>query len=372
MSTVTFDAPQSIGDEVIGEETEVFEEATASTDELVSTEAESNSEPIAAPAPQDEPAVAVAQPAVTPQSTVVESPERSESDDILDQIWNAEQECRRKEAHLELLKEQIKEAKASLEQSVIRLRELCSENVQPRVTSTPTRQDTTKPPAPTATVEPMGESIVGMPPAAAAEQLADNAWREVPLTELLKEPIKGLGPKKSESLVDLCPTMGAFDDLRNQASRDFKPFHELLPDRFGIDTASAVEERFLNWITAHASGTKSTGTETVSVLKRATEINTGDTNCLDFKHPEGKQWHDSGWNAYSRDVKLEECPYIPGPEQDDWIRGWLGHELMDRYDKNHQADEQAESKPEDQVSEQPTDINRQPTIMEQASSLDDL
>ena len=385
MSTVMFDAPESTALKVFSEpegeapngeaaaETAVTEQsqtAEKSTDPEPATDSTEDSTPVAtqtvtAAANNDSPSTA---PPVVSEVSV-----RSIFEDLLDQIGNAEQEIRRKESHVEMLKEQIKEAKASFEQSVIRLRELCSKRDSVGFSS-PAKG---KPETPGTNPE-NHSGIEGQSATAAATESTSQdeeyaSWRDLPMTDLLKEPIKGLGPKKSEALVALCPTLGAFEDLRGQASRETKEFHELLPDRFGIDTASALEERFLNWIGTFKTGglIKSTETEAAAIVRRSSEINTGSDNCLDFKHPEGKQWHDSGWNAYGRQIKLEECPYVPGPEQDDWIRGWLGHQLMARYDEK-QIELQGDAAATDQPTQQPPTEAPKLSIMDQASSLDDL
>lgn len=40
-------------------------------------------------------------------------------------------------------------------------------------------------------------------------------------------------------------------------------------------------------------------------------------------HHHDAGYHESGRDAFVRGVLLAECPWRAGPEQDDWIRGWL-------------------------------------------------
>jgi len=60
---------------------------------------------------------------------------------------------------------------------------------------------------------------------------------------------------------------------------------------------------------------------------RAVELddsaNPADLTNLDPKHPDGAGYWQSGVDAYNQDAQVSECPYVAGPEADDWIRGWL-------------------------------------------------
>lgn len=347
MSTVEFDAPQSIGDdflpdqepddEATGDETESDSDETIQDDDETS---EADSETVATHAQEpalDEPAT-----------------EFTESDDLLAQIWNAERECRQREANVELLKEQIKEAKALLEQAVIALRQVCS-NPGSQRSSAPARSRTQ-----TAAVVAAPSVGTETPPGpegkSETEAEPDQSWRDVPLTELFAEPIKGIGQKKKEALIELCPTIGAFEDLRARVGKDAATLSELLPDRLGPDAASELEERVLDWLKTRNQASEESPES--QVLKRAKEINDGSTNCLDTKHPEGQQWHSSGWSAFGRQIPLIECPYIPGPEQDDWIRGWLAREVVEKYDSLTESIDDAEP------DEQHPQVDRAVTLMD--------
>lgn len=257
-----------------------------------------------------------------------------EEADLLDEILEASMECRKLEAVVELKKEEVKEAKSQLEQAVIRLRNVCSEigtvrgMCRRRSTLKQSRQEVSQ--VVHQTVSDSSASGVAIAPetTSAADQPAES-WRAVPMATILEEKIKGFGAKKKEALIDLCPTLGDFEELRRRVGKDAAELHELLPDGIGLETASVIEERHLDWIAKNyqESGVQS---EATSICERARQINDGSNACLDARHHEGPNWHESGWTAYGKDCPLEECPYIPGPEQDDWIRGWLSHQLNDR------------------------------------------
>jgi hypothetical protein len=67
-------------------------------------------------------------------------------------------------------------------------------------------------------------------------------WRSIK-TDTLLEGIERLGAKKRESIIDACPTLGDLEDLRGEASKQFKQFKDLLPKGIGDGIASELEER---------------------------------------------------------------------------------------------------------------------------------
>lgn len=69
----------------------------------------------------------------------------------------------------------------------------------------------------------------------------DDSWRKIPTGEVLAS-VKGLGKKKLEKLVDLYPTLGDLEDLRDQASRGHFEFNEKLPDGFGPTVSDKIQE----------------------------------------------------------------------------------------------------------------------------------
>lgn len=253
--------------------------------------------------------------------------------DLLDEILAASMECRKLEAVVELKKEEVKEAKSQLEQAVIRLRNVCSEigtvrgMCRRRVASTQSHQDVSQVVHQTAADSPESSVTADTPPTREAEQSVCS-WRSVPMARILEEKIKGFGAKKKEAMIDLCPTLGDFEELRKRVGKDAAELHEMLPDGIGLETASVIEERHLDWIAKNYQESE-VQSEATNIRDRAKQINDGSNACLDARHHEGPNWHESGWTAYGKDCPLEECPYIPGPEQDDWIRGWLSHQLND-------------------------------------------
>lgn len=266
---------------------------------------------------------------------------------LLQQIYQAEMECQEREGEVEQLKEELKEKKSRYDQAVLGLRKLC---LQAREKPLPLfdRPQQSTPPAATD-----DESDAELNAAA-------NLWRDEPIDSLF-DGIKGFGKKKLDALLEVCPTAGAFEDLRGQASREHKQFREVLPKGFGQATTDEMEERFLNWLAKYqpvdSAGESpdpeakqeqhqdqdqqadavsvDSGVETEAddnkemesveqITTRAEEINTGEDGCLDSAHPEGPKYWESGAEAHKKGWELVDCPYLPGLSQDDWIRGWLG------------------------------------------------
>ncbi len=66
-----------------------------------------------------------------------------------------------------------------------------------------------------------------------------------------------------------------------------------------------------------------------AVVARADELDSGHPDCLDPADPQGSEFWEQGVAAFRRDIRLEDCPYDAGPNQDDWLRGWMAAELIE-------------------------------------------
>lgn len=191
---------------------------------------ESQSEPsvlIVEPELKDRAMALLDQGSTEPASSPIAYEEEDDNADFRAKIWNAEMRCRGKEAIVEDLKEQLKFAKADYDDAVSALRKLATEGNKPM----PLFDHAKK-----------AEVVETV-----ADETQDESWREQSLGELLKSAeIKGLGQKKLESLTDLYPTFGHFQDLRISASLEGKPLKEVLPEGFGEKITDQIEEVFLN------------------------------------------------------------------------------------------------------------------------------
>lgn len=162
-------------------------------------------------------------PAKEPKSTD-KSSDGSEDDDFRARVWNAEQECRRREITVELLKGDLKAAKEEYDSAVERLRRIASEGSQPNlpIFGSQNKED-----------EPLPEP--------------SEAWRDRPFMPWLetKSGIRGVGVKKKDALYEVVQTFGDFEDLRVKAQEEGKHLSELLPKGFGEEVTDAIVNAFL-------------------------------------------------------------------------------------------------------------------------------
>lgn len=94
---------------------------------------------------------------------------------------------------------------------------------------------------------------------------ADTTWRELSLAPLLGG-IKGLGHKKLDALLELCPTIGDWEELRAKAGVAHKPVSDVLPKGIGGSITDEIEERVYLAIKKHHDGLKKVSTATVDSI----------------------------------------------------------------------------------------------------------
>lgn len=94
---------------------------------------------------------------------------------------------------------------------------------------------------------------------------ADTTWRELSLAPLL-DGIKGLGAKKLEALLELCPTIGDWEELRAKAGVAHKPVSDVLPKGIGGSITDEIEERVYLAIKKHQDGLKKASTAIVDSI----------------------------------------------------------------------------------------------------------
>ena len=180
------------------------------------------------------------------------------------------------------------------------------------------------------------------------EPLTDDDWRSVRLSELNFKP--KLQERLEEAGVD---TIGRLEDLRAEISQG----REKWPKGIGKAKITEIEDAVINWLSKNrdaqilaqakastlveaqhpveneqpaATMSEENGEE--SIEQRAKAIQAAGTAGLapvtctidDSKGPyaSGVEAQDKGWS-------LTDCPYVPGPEQDDWLRGWLASQSTD-------------------------------------------
>lgn len=168
---------------------------------------------------------------------------------------------------------------------------------------------------------------------APAPAVDPDAWKSAPLSAL------GLPPSLEEKLIgEGMDTIGRLEQRRADISQG----KEKWPKGIGPAKVTAIEDAVVGWLTEnqHASGQVDeqpagdvpAASELTPVLTdaeldqllvdRAKALNTGDEDCLEPAGETDAEW-DSGVSAFDRGLKLTDCPYTAGTEQDDWLKGWI-------------------------------------------------
>jgi len=255
--------------------------------------------------------------------------ERSESDCILDRIWNAELIVRSKESTVEELKEELKEAKAEYDGAVKALRKLAQAKNESRPLFGGIGGDG-------------GVNVPSTPqPVESTIEPTSTDWRDEPIGTLLEPPIAGMGTKKVEILEDSVPTLGDFEDLRSKVGRDADTLAKLLPKGFGEKMVDELENRQLEYIARF----QQVGSQPVDPEPNPDPEQTTNSNDPELDDHERQlltrlsaldpgteedwtQWkYDSdcwqnGFDAGNGGEEVGVCIYTAGEKQDDWLRGW--------------------------------------------------
>lgn len=102
------------------------------------------------------------------------------------------------------------------------------------------RSNEVPPPAPASAPASKPEDTTSSVGDASADTNANpDAWKSIPAADILAK-VK-LSDKKREALLDQFQTLGQLEAAREQASRAFKHFSEMLPDGIGKTTADEIE-----------------------------------------------------------------------------------------------------------------------------------
>jgi|GEM_PF-3728118 len=279
------------------------------------------------------------------------------------------------EAIIESSKDQIKTASKRQSALAIELRQLRNDpqwqpklfdekNEQPVGTEAPGSNSAASPVASVATSSDAQPAAVSQPAVSPADP---DAWKSVSIDAL------NLPGKLGEKLKDAnAETIGRLENLRAEISQG----REKWPPGIGKARVTQIENSIIDWLSknrdaavlaeakAQAQSAASNGQPIPSavavtpsapaaaaptmnfdqwealseeqqqefICARAVLIDDGKENCLATKHPKGSQFWDSGYAALGRGEKVSECPYVAGPEMDDWIRGWLAHGAVEKYE----------------------------------------
>jgi hypothetical protein len=220
--------------------------------------------------------------------------------DLLDQISNAELVCRQREARVDILKEDLKEAKAALDCAVSKLRELATQAVN----------DADRP------LFSQGEESASDEPS--------DLWQDVSIEVLLKPEIKGLGAKKIESLIDSVSTLGGLEQLRCLVGKDADHLADLLPKGIGEAMADELETRHLEYIANFSQESEpevpNLDEFKAQLLERVEELKQQE-NWLGSREDESVA--ELGEQAFEQGQPITDCPFdFETAKLDDWLRGY--------------------------------------------------
>lgn len=163
-----------------------------------------------------------------------------------------------------------------------------------------------------------GNEVADVAAASPTNNPDPDAWKSVPISEL------GLHPSLAEKLAsDGMDTIGRLEQRRADISNG----REKWPKGIGKAKITLDMDAVVGWLTENQHVAGQTEPEPTDaeldqmLIDRAKAINTGDAGCLDHVCATDEKFL-SGQQAHGRKLKLTDCPYEAGDEQDDWLRGW--------------------------------------------------
>jgi hypothetical protein len=202
---------------------------------------------VIAPEPTPEPVTTTTEPVPAPDNppVIVTTPEAKEELQRLRDEAQADYEQRLAEATevytdasivvMEITKD-LKEAKRKMKEALDEFFHLKTSGPQlPTAIPLAGAKKSTTPKSKSSDVKPLDAEL---------EKLveSDTTWREIPIAEVLSG-VSGLGVKKYDALASEFANLGALEDARGQASREFKEFKEFLPDGIGPSLTDKLQER---------------------------------------------------------------------------------------------------------------------------------
>lgn len=195
-------------------------------------------------------------------------------------------------------------------------------------------------------VKPKAEQPATTDSAAEPEAIEDNAWRATMTADLLKG-MKGMGAKKLEAICDLAPTVGHLEDLRADASRQVKPFKDLLPKGCGQGLADAIEDRLVEHVAksstppAHEQVKENANPDpigeevnegfggldaVIAEVRQMAKEQGWDLDATEVDQDKDTEATVAGFEAFDEGRPYTDCPPISDysdAEQRDWLTGWV-------------------------------------------------
>lgn len=162
---------------------------------------------------------------------------------------------------------------------------------------------------------------------AAAEQKPDDSWREASIAELGLKP--GQVKKLNEAGVE---TIGQLEDLRAKIADGKAEW----PKGIGPAAVTDIEDAQIKWLSEHAhkaalaeaAATKPWDEMSEDEARQFISTCVAEIRKGDLSPPSvHRACYEAGFAAHGDGAVIESVAWLPGTEQDAWLRGWLAAEL---------------------------------------------
>lgn len=256
-------------------------------------------------------------------------------------IWNAELKIREKESEVDDLKEQLKEAKASLESAITRLRKISQEAEEAA------KNDANRPLL-AGQDDTGGKTSDAMADPAAANESVLNGWENQPIDLLVDracKSLKGLGQKKVDAFLEKFKTFMDFENVRTAASKDGAPLHNYMPKGIGETMTADLENLYLDIVSKPFVAPEIP----CPFRLRADEL----LAVPDLDSEFDRDIWNQGWDAWEADVPLAACPFGEDDKftRDEWLRGWLSCDQAPEGEATEVQDGEADTEPAESIDD---------------------
>lgn len=178
--------------------------------------------------------------------------------------------------------------------------------------------------------EAVGVPVETFVPEDARTQLP-GTWQSLPTRELLTSNgrITGLSETKLAAICEQVPTVGALETIRGEASKEHRPFADLLPKGIGETVAGRIEERLIEWIakcsqSQVAKELDQAGRDLANKLSDEIGAIIQNWNASDCKVDEfDNEGVHAGFNAFEDGADIYQIPSDDEAVARDWMTGFL-------------------------------------------------
>ncbi len=163
------------------------------------------------------------------------------------------------------------------------------------------------------------------------ETAVPAGWRALSTKRLLAG-VKGFTAKKLETLVELAADVGGLEDLRGEASKSNKEFHEVLPKGFGKTVAQTIEDKLVEHIAKYQMEQVNPERQKLAddllaeIRGLAEESRWTPADCLP-KQADSEDMH-AGYTAFGQGQSHASFLSEDRMRARDWMIGWVSGEII--------------------------------------------